>query len=104
VIDDCLKLIEKSRGEKVDIEAIPPDDEENIQEGVSRALTSGVLSVRVERDARPCCAVQAGTGSRADGAERALPAGSDGDDRRLRRAQVAAAEGEYMAAGALRGF
>jgi len=28
VIDDCLKLIEKNRGEKVDIEAIPLDDAE----------------------------------------------------------------------------
>src|SRR5580700_5704184 len=27
VIDDCLKLIEKSRGLKLDIDAIPPDDE-----------------------------------------------------------------------------
>src|ERR1700687_6402907 len=26
VIDDCLKLIKRSRGEKIDIEAIPHDD------------------------------------------------------------------------------
>jgi len=28
VIDDCLKLIEQTRGEKLDIETIPLDDEE----------------------------------------------------------------------------
>jgi DNA polymerase-3 subunit alpha len=43
VIDDCLKLIEKSRGEKVDIEAIPPDDEETFRKVFHSALTSGVF-------------------------------------------------------------
>jgi DNA polymerase-3 subunit alpha len=43
VIDDCLKLIEKSRGEKVDIEAIPPDDEETFKKVFHAALTSGVF-------------------------------------------------------------
>ena len=43
VIDDCLKLIEQSRGEKVDIEAIPPDDEETFKKVFHTALTSGVF-------------------------------------------------------------
>ena len=43
VIDDCLKLIEKSRGEKVDIEAIPLDDEQTYKKVFHSALTSGVF-------------------------------------------------------------
>ncbi len=43
VIDDCLKLIEASRGEKVDIEAIPQDDEETYKKVFHSALTSGVF-------------------------------------------------------------
>jgi len=43
VIDDCLKLIEKTRGEKVDIEAIPLDDEETFKQVFQNALTSGVF-------------------------------------------------------------
>ena len=43
VIDDCLKLIEKSRGEKLDIEAIPMDDQETYEKVFQSALTSGVF-------------------------------------------------------------
>jgi DNA polymerase III subunit alpha len=43
VIDDCLKLIEKTRGERVDIEAIPLDDEETFNKVFQSALTSGVF-------------------------------------------------------------
>ncbi|MGD0788347.1 MAG: DNA polymerase III subunit alpha [Terracidiphilus sp.] len=43
VIDDCLKLIEKSRGEKVDIDAIPQDDEETFKKVFHSALTSGIF-------------------------------------------------------------
>jgi DNA polymerase-3 subunit alpha len=43
VIDDCLKLIEASRGEKVDIEAIPQDDEETFRKVFHSALTSGIF-------------------------------------------------------------
>jgi DNA polymerase-3 subunit alpha len=43
VIDDCLKLIEKTRGEKLDIETIPPADEETFQKVFHSALTSGVF-------------------------------------------------------------
>ena len=43
VIDDCLKLIEKTRGEKVDIEAIPLDDEETYIKVFQAALTAGVF-------------------------------------------------------------
>src|SRR5271157_3263751 len=43
VIDDCLKLIEKSRGEKVDIEMIPLNDEETFRRVFHSALTSGVF-------------------------------------------------------------
>ena len=43
VIDDCLKLIEKSRGEKVDIEMIPPDDKETFARVFHTALTSGIF-------------------------------------------------------------
>ena len=43
VIDDCLKLIEKGRGEKLDIEAIPQDDEETFKRVFHTALTSGIF-------------------------------------------------------------
>jgi DNA polymerase-3 subunit alpha len=43
VIDDCLKLIEKSRGEKVDIDGIPQDDEETFKKVFHSALTSGIF-------------------------------------------------------------
>ncbi|MGD0731171.1 MAG: DNA polymerase III subunit alpha [Terracidiphilus sp.] len=43
VIDDCLKLIEQTRGEKVDIEAIAPGDEETFKKVFHTALTSGVF-------------------------------------------------------------
>ena len=43
VIDDCLKLIEQTHGEKVDIEAIPPADEETFKKVFHSALTSGVF-------------------------------------------------------------
>jgi DNA polymerase-3 subunit alpha len=43
VIDDCLKLIEANRGEKVDIEAIPLNDEETYKKVFHSALTSGVF-------------------------------------------------------------
>ena len=43
VIDDCLKLIEKTRGEKVDIETIPLDDELTFKKVFQAALTSGVF-------------------------------------------------------------
>jgi len=43
VIDDCLKLIEKTNGEKVDIDAIPLDDEQTYKRVFHSALTSGVF-------------------------------------------------------------
>ena len=43
VIDDCLKLIEQSRGEKVDIEMIPQDDEATFKKVFHPALTSGIF-------------------------------------------------------------
>jgi len=43
VIDDCLKLIEQTRGEHVDIAAIPLDDEETYKKVFQAALTSGVF-------------------------------------------------------------
>ena len=43
VIDDCLKLIEKNRGEKLDIGAIPPNDEETYNKVFHAALTSGIF-------------------------------------------------------------
>ena len=43
VIDDCLKLIELSRGEKLDIELIPPNDEETFKKVFHTGLTSGVF-------------------------------------------------------------
>jgi DNA polymerase-3 subunit alpha len=43
VIDDCLKLIEANRGEKLDIGAIPPQDEETFKKVFHAALTSGVF-------------------------------------------------------------
>jgi DNA polymerase-3 subunit alpha len=43
VIDDCLKLIESNRGEKVNIEAIPRDDAETYKKVFHSALTSGIF-------------------------------------------------------------
>jgi DNA polymerase III subunit alpha len=43
VIDDCVKLIEKSRGEKLDIDMIPLDDAKTFQRVFHTALTSGVF-------------------------------------------------------------
>ncbi|MGB7547332.1 MAG: DNA polymerase III subunit alpha [Terracidiphilus sp.] len=43
VIDDCLKLIEKNRGEKLDIETVALDDEETYKKVFHSALTSGVF-------------------------------------------------------------
>jgi len=43
VIDDCLKLIDRKRGEKLDIEAIPQNDPETFKKVFHAALTSGVF-------------------------------------------------------------
>jgi len=43
VIDDAVKLIEQTRGEKFDIEAIPIDDSETFKRVFHTALTSGVF-------------------------------------------------------------
>jgi DNA polymerase-3 subunit alpha len=43
VIVDCIKLIEKNRGEKLDIETIPMDDPETFKRVFHHALTSGVF-------------------------------------------------------------
>ncbi len=43
VIVDCLKLIEQSRGVKVDIDTIPLDDEETYKKVFQTALTSGIF-------------------------------------------------------------
>ena len=43
IIDDCIKLIEQHKGEKLDMEAIPPSDEETFKEVFHAALTSGVF-------------------------------------------------------------
>jgi DNA polymerase-3 subunit alpha len=43
IIDDCVKLIEQHRGEKLDMEAIPPNDPETFQKVFHAALTSGVF-------------------------------------------------------------
>jgi DNA polymerase III subunit alpha len=43
VIVDCLKLIEQNRGEKIDIETIPLNDEETYKKVFHSALTSGVF-------------------------------------------------------------
>ncbi|HUY81535.1 MAG TPA: DNA polymerase III subunit alpha [Acidobacteriaceae bacterium] len=43
VINDCVKLIEQTRGEKLDIEAVPLDDPETFRKVFHTALTSGVF-------------------------------------------------------------
>jgi DNA polymerase-3 subunit alpha len=43
VIADCLKLIEQTRGEMLDIEAVPPDDPETMKRVFHTALTSGIF-------------------------------------------------------------
>ena len=42
VLDDCLKLIERTRGEKLDLDALPRDDDE-AYELLSKGLTAGVF-------------------------------------------------------------
>jgi DNA polymerase-3 subunit alpha len=43
VITDCVKLIEQTHGEKLDIEVVPPDDPETFRKVFHTALTSGVF-------------------------------------------------------------
>jgi DNA polymerase III subunit alpha len=43
VITDCLKLIEQTRGEKLDIDMLPLDDPETFKRVFHTALTSGVF-------------------------------------------------------------
>jgi DNA polymerase-3 subunit alpha len=43
VIDDCVKLIERTRGEKLDIEMVALDDPETFKKVFHTALTSGVF-------------------------------------------------------------
>jgi len=43
VISDCLKLIEQTRGEKLDIDLLPMDDPETFKRVFHTALTSGVF-------------------------------------------------------------
>ena len=43
VIDDCLKLIEQTRGERVDIDLVPLDDPETFKKVFHTALTSGIF-------------------------------------------------------------
>ena len=43
IIDDCVKLIEQHRQEKLDIEAIPAADRETFEKVFHSALTSGVF-------------------------------------------------------------
>ncbi|MBV8115562.1 MAG: DNA polymerase III subunit alpha, partial [Silvibacterium sp.] len=43
VIHDCLKLIERHRGEKLDLDTIPLDDQKTYEQVFHRALTSGVF-------------------------------------------------------------
>ncbi len=43
VIDDAVKLIERTRGEKIDVDAIPTDDEETYEKVFHSALTSGIF-------------------------------------------------------------
>ncbi len=43
VINDCLKLIERGRGETVDIELIPQDDAQTYQKVFHTGLTSGIF-------------------------------------------------------------
>ncbi len=43
VITDCVKLIEQTRGEKLDIEMVPLDDPETFKKVFHTALTSGIF-------------------------------------------------------------
>ncbi len=43
VIDDCLKLILETKGEKIDLGVVPLDDEKTYEQVFHRALTSGVF-------------------------------------------------------------
>ena len=101
VIDDCLKLIEKSRGVKVDIEAIPLDDEETYKKVFQAALTSGVFQFESNGMRDMLRRYKPDKLGGFDGADGAVPAGahSGRHDRRLYRAQVGPAQGGVHAAG-----
>ncbi|MGD0734238.1 MAG: DNA polymerase III subunit alpha [Terracidiphilus sp.] len=43
VIDDCVKLIEQTRGEKIDIDMVPQDDPDTMKRVFHTALTSGIF-------------------------------------------------------------
>ncbi|MGA2046844.1 MAG: DNA polymerase III subunit alpha [Terracidiphilus sp.] len=43
VINDCLKLIEQTRGEKIDIDMVPMDDPKTFERVFHTALTSGIF-------------------------------------------------------------
>jgi DNA polymerase-3 subunit alpha len=43
VITDCVKLIEQTRGEKLDLEMVPPDDSETFRRVFHTAMTSGIF-------------------------------------------------------------
>ncbi len=43
IIDDSIKLIEKHKGERLDLESIPPNDPDTFQKIFHPALTSGVF-------------------------------------------------------------
>ena len=45
VITDCLKLIEQTRGEKLDIEMVPLDDPETFKQSVSHRVDVGDIPV-----------------------------------------------------------
>jgi DNA polymerase III subunit alpha len=100
VIDDCLKLIEQTRGEKLDIE---PPSRSTIPRRSRRSSTR--RSPRASSSLnRAACAIAAPLQARHRGRPDALNAlyrpGPDGHDRRLHRAQVGTPQGGVSAAGA----
>jgi DNA polymerase III subunit alpha len=84
VITDCLKLIEQTRGEKIDIDLVPLDDPETFKKVFHTALTSGIFQFE-------------SSGMR-DILRRYKP--ELVEDRRLRRAQVGTQESRVPAPSA----
>ena len=81
VIVDCIKLIEESRGEKIDIDTIPMDDPATFAKVFHSALTSGIFQFESSGMRDILRRYKPDTVEELTAVERALPSRPDGDDR-----------------------
>ncbi len=102
VIDDALKLIQRTRGNSTRSVADPAGRHRDLREGLSPRAHLRGLPVRVRRHARRVAPVQTRFGGRPDGSQCALSPGADSGrhDRRFHRAQVGPQGSQLRAAPA----